>query len=314
MAWWRRRPGADRPDDGRSDDDRPDPELPPLTTGQAARLRAVARAAFAEAGLETVPDGAVLRGLDGRVLGLTNVARLAALTPEDRWSALLAQHARTMVTAAATPAPDGLDEVRDRLYLRLLTAGDVPADAAVRSVGGGLVAAVAVDHPEHVATLTRSDALEGLGGWDAVAEVGLANLRALRAQRTSNLVDDATGAVLHVSAGGFFHASRVLVLPTVLAEDFRLEEPAHGVLVAAPHRHLLAVHAVVGVDEVLVTLRRLAGLARGERSGPGPLSEDVFFWRDGVLQRVTTWTPDGTLQVDGTGAFGQAMTEVGLPG
>lgn len=310
MAWWRRRP-APPPSQGGG----PDPRLTPLTVGQAARLRALARSAFAELGLETVPEGAVLRLADGRTLGLTNLARAVAGEPSVRWPEVVSRHARVMVASFEVPPPETLDAVRDTLFLRVLVAGDLPSRGALRPLGGDLVQAAAVDHPDHVATVVQSELIDGLGGWDAVAAVGRANLAALTAEETRRWVDQATGAEVLVSTGGFFHASRLLVLAVALARDFGIEQPQHGVLVAVPSRHLLAAHVLVGVDEALVAIRNLAALAEGAQpSAPGALSPNVYFWRDGLVSQVTTRGSDGQLSVDATGAFGQAMTELGLPG
>lgn len=310
MVGWRRRRGTASSGDGL-----PDPHLTPLTVGQAARLRALARSAFAELGLETVPENAALRLADGRTLGLTNLARTVAGEPAARWAELVSRHARIMLASFDVPPPQTLDAVRDTLFLRVLPAADLPSTGGVRPLGGDLVQAAAVDHPEHVATFVRSEEIDQLGGWDAVAAVGRANLAALRAEQTRRWVDKATGAEVLVSMGGFFHASRLLVLGVALAQDFGIEQPAHGVLVAVPNRHLLAAHVLVGVDEAIVAVRNLAALAEGEQpAAPGPLSPNVYFWRDGLLSQVTTRGGEGQLSVDATGPFGTAMREIGLPG
>lgn len=311
MTWWRRR-RAPAPQPG---DDRPDAHLSPLTVGQAAQLRVLVRRTLAELGLEGVPEGDRLRLADGRVLGLVNLARAVAHEPASRWPAVVGRHTRIMLDFFDTPLPTSLEEARDRLYLRLVTTGDVPPGGCVRSIGADLVQAAAVDHPEHVATVTDAALVEHLGGWDALTEAGLANLSTLRADQTRRWVDPVAGAEILVSIGGFFNASRLLVLPVLLAQDFGVERPAHGVLLVVPNRHLLAAHVLVGVDETIVAVRNLAALAAREHAGVvGPLSPNVYFWRDGEVQQVTTRGPGGELTLDATGAFGQAMTEVGLRG
>lgn len=308
MAWWRRRPSSTSPRD-----EAPDPYLTPLTVPQAAHLRALARSAFADLGLETVPEGGVLRLADGRTLGLTNLARTVAAEPGVRWAALVSRHARVMLASFEVRPPESLDAVRDTLFLRVLAAGDLPSRGGVRPFGADLVQAAAVDHPDHVATLMEAEPIDRLGGWDVVAQAARANLVGLRAEQTRRWVDETTGAEVLLSMGGFFHASRLLVLAAALAQDFGVEQPPHGVLVAVPNRHLLGAHVLVGVDEALVALQRLAALAEREhQAAPGPLSPNVYFWRDGAVSQVTRLGSDGRLVVDATGAFGQAMTEIGL--
>ncbi|WP_188037307.1 hypothetical protein [Actinotalea sp. JY-7885] len=283
----------------------PDPDLPVLDRHRAALLRAGAREAFAAAGVETTPDGAVLRGIEA-VYGLDNVAAAAARLPEHEWPELFARHARTMIGALGPDPFAGLDDVPSHLFLRLLPTDALPAEGPRRHVVGDLVAVAAVDHPEHVRTLAAGPAVDELGGWDVVERLGLANLRTQRAEMTAEL---AFG--VRLSTGGFFHASRVLVMEHLLAEDFRLETPRHGVLVAVPNRHLVVVHPVTEWD-IVGALETMLRVTREEVTAVGTLSPHLYFWRDGAWEQVTRLGSD-RVSVDATGMLGAALEELGPP-
>ncbi len=300
MAWYRRRALTDDVDQPR------DPVLAAMTVPQAARFVAAAQHAFRSLGVELVPDGdGVLLGPDGFVVNLRSIAHTAAALPERRWRRFLAHHAATLVAARDVAPPSSLDEVRDRLYLRLFDREALMADSVGVPVAGRILAMPAVDHPDHILGLSDPADVERLGGWSAVAEVGLDNLRRLTAESTATLGDDVL-----VSQGGWFHASRLLVLDTALASDFRVERPAHGVLVAVPTRHLMLAHPVAG-PSCLPALRAMVTVAQGESHGAGALSGEVFYWRDGVVEQVTLTEGDHTSIAVG-GGFGDAVRGLGL--
>ena len=288
----------------------PDAHLPMFTVQQATRFRAAAQRAFAEAGMETVLAEGVLLTMEGAVAHLDQVAAIAVEVPERAWPQLLARHAGVLAQAL-TQGPLDPATMSDRLYLRVLGRDALPGPFEVGDeVVGDLVAVVGVDHPNHVDTLTRAETVEELGGWPWVRETGLRNLRALAAEDTHEYPLQG-GGTIHVSTGGYFHASRLLVLGHVLAGDFRIERPAHGLLVAVPNRDMIVVHPVEGVSAISA-MSAMIGMAADQYERPGGLTREVFFWRDGAIEQVTRRDENGGAAVDATGLFGQALAELGL--
>ncbi|RLV50508.1 hypothetical protein D9V37_00490 [Nocardioides mangrovicus] len=283
---------------------------------RAARFASLAMRVFAEHGIECSYDDGFLRGSDGRSYGLTNVALVAAAGTDRHWRELLEQHVGGIVAAHATPRQRDLEAVGDRLYLRLWAAADLPhrpdgVNGFGEPLGEGLVGLAAIDHPEHVETLTGGHDIGLLGGWDVVRRTALANLAALRADDVVPLGDDPHSQV-QLSIGGFFNASRVFTMERLLREDFLLEEPSHGVLLVVPNRHLVAVHPLrsAGMVEAVHTLTRLA---RAESEVPGGISPHVWFWRDGWVEQVTRSAeePD-TVELHVAGLLEVAMRELDL--
>lgn len=303
MRWFRR--GGDDAEPPRDDGPRDD-GLPTMSVARAARFTAAAQQAFRELGLETVArgDGALLAA-DGLVVNLRTIAHTAATLPEHRWRRFLALHARTLVAARSTSAPESLDDVRDSLHLRLFDRAALMPDATGVPVAGDLFAIAVLDHPDHIQGVTDPAAIERLGGWAAVRDTGLANLRRLTTDETTELPH-----AVHVSRGGWYQASRLLVLDSLLAADLRLERPAHGVLVAVPNRHLLLVHPL-GAAPLVDAVRTMAGVAQGESRGPGGLSGALFYGHDGVVEQVTREDGDRTVVV-ADGRFGAVVRGLGL--
>jgi hypothetical protein len=272
MGWTRRRTRLEA-----------DLTLPMFDIGQAPKFVALAQRVFAENGLETTYDGGCLRGSDGQLFGLTNVGHLAATVRERQWRRVLEGHVLGLLAANATPKERDFDKVRDRVFLRLWAAEDLSFGPDCHlGFGEGLAGLVSIDHPKYVETLTRTDDVETLGGWDLVSRTAVRNLARLTATRSWQ--EGTHGQVL-ASIGGFFNASRVLSLPHLLKQDFLVEPPSDGVLFAVPNRHLVLLHPLdaPGRDEAT---RVIAEIAHHEYDMAGGISPDLWCWDNGVVTRV----------------------------
>lgn len=300
------------------DGSRPDAALPMLSVDEAAWLASLVRQAFAEQGRETTPDGAGgLRG-DGHTYGLHNLAAHVAGVPVRMWPELSRRHVRDMLAADGTPHPTSLDEVRDQVLLKLRPVADLPPGAPryAPEVLPGIVAVAAIDYPTHVSELLDPERLDPLGGWDAVRPVALDNLRRLEEPHVEEILADPadpTSSVHVLVADDFFGAARVCVLDQVLPSALGVERPRHGVLVAVPNRHVMAVHVPRGRG-LIPALETLTALAAGESvEAPGPISPYVYLVTpDGRTEQITSRGEDGELLVDATGALARVLEELDL--
>jgi hypothetical protein len=291
----------------------PDDALP-MTVEQARVLVPLARQAFAEQGVETLYDGeGALQAAHG-AYGLYNLAAQCLQEPRRRWRRLADRHATALI-AAERAGNGGLDEVRDRLRIRVLADDDLrqPPDYGLR-LADDLIGLLAVDNAEHVRVYQRRDAFAELGDFDELLTPALANLRRSRARQheTVRVDEDDPTSDVHVLAGDFFTASRIVVLDDVLRDELGIERPRHGVLIAVPNRNVLAVHPLSG-GGVVPALTFLVHLARGEHdAAPGALSPDVYFAKDGRVERVTSPGDDGSVIVSVEGRLGEAFAALGL--
>jgi len=289
-----------------------------LTVDEAAWLAALVRTAFAEHGRETTPDGTGgLRG-DGRTYRLHSLAAHVVAVPRRSWPDVARRHVEDMLAADRTPSPTSLDEVRDQVLLKLRAVADLPGEPPpyAPEVLPGVVAVAAIDYPTHVSELLDADRLTPLGGWEAVRPVAMDNLRRLELPHVEDIVaqaGDPTSVVHVMVADDFFGAARVCVLDQILASTLGVERPRHGVLVAVPNRHVMAVHVPAGPG-LLPALNTLAALAAGESvEAPGPISPFVYLMcADGTIEQVTTRGEDGELVVDATGTLADVMDALGV--
>jgi hypothetical protein len=295
-----------------------DPQLPVLSVDQARQLHGLVSTAFAERGREVVVRDGYVEDDAGSRYGLANLAAVVAAEPSRRWSRLVARHIEALLAAVEGPDPldgAGIDAVRDKLFRRLQdTSPGLPLPEYATLMGEGLCALLTIDLPTSVRSLS-DDEVERLGGADLLAEVGAGNLRALPLDRVER--HEAGEGVVHLLLGqSYFTASRALVLDHLLATVAGAERPAEGVLLAAPHRHALALHVVEGpgLMRALAMLGRYA--AEGYAGSPGAVSPRVWYVQHGRWHAVAD-SSEGVLRVDLDGPFGEAarrlVGEDGLP-
>lgn len=278
----------------------PDEHLP-LTQEQAAKLRALVRTAFAEAGLEVVVHADHLEDDTGRKLGLWNLAALCKDEPEREWPELVRRH------VAALAEPDDVEELSDEtlrigVHLRLVERAGFPDPTwhpHALALGDDLLAVLSVDLPETVTT-PREDYWTDRGGLESWLSTGRANLLAvalsddLEHQHIGS--DDGEGGGFDVVMGDSFFTGSTALLVEHLVRRFGpapdLDTPVGnsplGVLVVAPFRHQVAWKVLDGTVDgahALSNLFRFAMMAYGD--APGPLSPHVYWVRGDDWRQIT---------------------------
>jgi hypothetical protein len=291
MPSFRNRP---QPDEGEPRDE----TFAFFSTSQAALFRDLVRQGFAEAGLEVTAYADHVVDSSGRVFGLGNVA--AECHNDERgeraWREITSRHTDRIVRATDAPSP--FDTMRPAelyaaTYVRLMPTRDLHQVRVTyaREVSDDIREVLNVDLPESVATYL-DEHVERFGPLADLRRAGLANLRTVTFDQ-HEVLEHQGGRVDILLGDSMFVASTLVVLADVLA-GLGIPPPGpRGVFVAVPFRHQLAFH-VLHDATAIPSLNVMAAFARaGYDDAPGPVSPDVFWWRDGVLERLTVNEPDG---------------------
>ncbi len=303
----------------RRDPSPPDPDFAFLTEEQAARVRDLARTAFAEIGVEVVVRSDHLLADDGTVYGLANLMATChqAGRGERDWPDLVRGHVHRIYSATRDrrdPAELPVEDVLARVRLRAVGTATLPQDWRAahgygRVVADDVVELLCLDEPHTVVTL-RQRAVDAFGV-DVLRRAGLENL--LREPIDAvDVLDVGDGAQVHAVLGdSMYTASRILVLPDLLRRVYGEREYPDGVLVAAPLRHQVLLHPVDG-PAVLPAATALVRLARtGFAEGVGSVTPNVYWWRAGVFTRLTSTDPDsGRVVLRADGEFGEVLARL----
>jgi hypothetical protein len=229
-------------------------------------------------------------GDQDEALSLLNLAQLCHAAGPPRFAGVIASHFDALVAGrkdrvlADTLAGD-LAAARPHLKVRLYPRevfGDEADQFVVRDIADDLSAVLCFDLPSNVVTVNA----DSLGRWGCTADEvwyqALANLRRTEHAEVDDV--DVGGAVLKAMTGdSFFIASNLLLLGDFLGEPSRW-----GALAAVPNRHTLVFHPIVDLS-ALRAIDAMVVMASGMcAEGPGSISPNLFWWRDGELRTLPT--------------------------
>lgn len=289
-----------------------------LTARQKRKVRALARTALAEHGIEAAMHADHLSTTDGRSFGLENLASkcLTCGLPEAEWDVVVKDHINGLLTAFPTePGPLTGGQLSSGTYLRLQVEDALPADWAdsyqyVRRLGGGLIELLAHRDGDTVRWL-RDEDLEPIGA-ERLREIGRANLLQVEPSEHVRYRQGPLNFDVVRGSSGFI-ASKLLVLPSLLTDVLRREEPGrHGVLVAVPSRYEIAFAPVeTGVMEPMAGLWSYASHAFA--GSAGPLSPYLYWWRDGEVTQLSYFDDSGRARLYRHPEF-EALAERLTPG
>jgi hypothetical protein len=234
-------------------------------------------------------------GDDDEALSLLNLAQLCHAAGPEHFTRVVKSHFDALIAGRGDRAMDDqlgadLGAARPHLKLRLYsreTFGEQPEHFVVREIADDLVAVLCFDLPSNVVTVNA----ESLERWGCTADdvwyQALANLR--RTERAPVDDVDVGGAHLKAMTGdSFFVASNLLLLDDFLGD----EATPLGTLVAVPNRHTLVWHPIADTT-ALRAIDAMVVMASGMcAEGPGSISPNLFWWRDGTLKTLPTHETD----------------------
>lgn len=297
-------------------DARPDPAFGAMTVGQMAIIRRLVLRALAERGVQATfnDDGTAVSRPDGHTYGLDNLVAVCGNTASREWSDVVADHFAAMLNAEEQPDVEELawPDLEQRIRSRVVSVeqvDDSPGDMLSYAwpVAEGLREVLCVDYPEVVkylnsAQVSRYDA-------DELRRAGRANTNGEPVDTVS--VQQAHEAQYRILAGeSVFVGSKILDIGA-LAPGY-IGDLSRGVIVGAPSRNYLMIHEVVDAKCAIAVLNAMAPacLTLCERN-PGPISGDLYFWKDGQLQRISRIEPDThAISVEILGALAQTLDEL----
>lgn len=233
--------------------------------------------------------GLVVRSLDGEVVqlqgridgtvALADVRAACALRPVEEWPAVALEALEGLARSLESEVDlRALDRARPLLRARVVAEGALLTEDVVhRPVAEGLAEVLVADVGGAVRSLPAGVVAGWAAGADELLDLGRAQVLAagLLSRRTVDLggVD-----VLALESPSAFAATHVWALPTYV------DVPPAGLLVALPTRHLVLAAPLTGRGQALDLAQALLVNADGlHRAGPGALSPDLYWWREGVL-------------------------------
>lgn len=291
-----------------------DEALPFFTEEQADDFRTLFGTALRERGFEVQmhPDHAV--DAADRQFGLWNLAAQCADAKRRQWPHLVADHVDRVLASFDAPDPfDSLSEedVIRQTYARLNAEDGLPPleNFPHREFVPGVVEMLALDLPETI-TMYNHEHATRLGGWEALRQHGVRNLRSLPVEQLETL-DAPGGGTFQVLLGDSVHtASRVLLLPGLASTLGGPEERGHGWLMSIPNRHQAVWHMISDAT-VIPVVQAMAHFARlGHADAPSPISPHVYWWNGSGYEQLTQVDDEGNLSIYASPDFTEVLNAV----
>jgi hypothetical protein len=218
---------------------------------------------------------------------LTNLLQTWAQVDPDKRADLVALHFHNLFEAEASAPPtpaELLPLIRPRVRNRD-QPGMVTVPSISQTIAEGVDAVLCVDLPTAVSNLTPEQLSFSGYTTPQLWELAISQIDDGLPVNAEDLGDEVTAFV----GDSFFVASRVLDL-----EHFAGDIPAHGALVAIPHRHLMIVHPIKTTRAVKALNTMLGAAAHFFAQGPGSIVPYVYWWRhDRSLLRIPSGVRDG---------------------
>lgn len=230
------------------------------------------------------------RGGEWSEYGLTNLAQFCQQVGRADWREAITTHFDNLFEAADADEEfqkiaGDFDAIRSLLKVRLYPSDTFEAfgekGPARWELATGLTAAFVFDLPTTVRTANVEDVDRWGRGDDEVLAVALENVR--RDEVEAQPIAEGPSAPIACFADHFFAASHALLL----GERLPPEANGHAVF-AVPHRHAL-LYAPMADMAVVESVHRLILTAISlYEEGPGSISPNLYWWRDGSIQWLPT--------------------------
>ena len=114
-------------------------------------------------------------------------------------------------------------------------------------------------------------------------EIGLDNVRAEGRPEVQTFDLDKGARFFALVGDSFFTSSHALALGEVLVPPSE-----HGALVTIPHRHAVLFHPIVDMKAILAINSMIPVTFGMYQEGPGSVSPNLYWWRDGALTHLPT--------------------------
>lgn len=253
-------------------------------------------------------------GEEPQQMGLQNVAQLCNQAPQEQWPGLIHSHFDNLFAARVQreqllQQKSDFDAIKHLLKVRIFPE-DMPQKVRENSVSyllaPGILAMLSYDMPTSIETVAREDAAKWNMSDEQLLELGLENVIAQDQVKLETLdVPDGGPRLYAVVGESFFTATHALRLERHIAGSAE-----NGALVALPHRHAVLFHPIHNKGAI-PAVQAMLTMAHGMYAdGPGSISPNLYWWRDGKLTLLPSHVEKNKLVFEPPEDFARVISEV----
>jgi hypothetical protein len=245
--------------------------------------------------------------------GLQNIAQICQQADRDEWHDLINTHFNSIFDVkdednALRVKMDDFARLRHQLRARLYPVDivDHATEIIQRSGPEGTLEVLALDLPTTVRTVSKSEADHWGLDTDELFGIGRENLRRGGLLK-GNVVQLEQGTTVTAYMGDpFYAASHALII-----DDYMTHDMTHGLLVGLPKREVMVLHPIRNVGAMEAAGAMLQIIVGMHRDGPGSISPNLYWYRDGEFIVLPYEIEDQSLQFMPPDEFGDLIDELG---
>lgn len=247
-------------------------------------------------------DGVLIAGTNGfgfDQLGLVNVAQVCKQDKLGNYSAIVSEHFDCMIRAKSFDAlfdsmVNDFDKVKQyiavRLYPREYAFYNQQSLPFGKDLMGDIYAMLVFDLPDSIVGILPEQADRWNKTFDELFSVGLQNMKEKYTVKIAR--HPFKDFIIWLVEGDHFYA------PNIVFDLYNHPEllGSKGSLISIPHRHAVLVYPIENLEAVKA-LNTLIPVIHGmNQEGPGSISNNLFWYKDGHFENLPYKIEDKTLQ------------------
>lgn len=233
-------------------------------------------------------------------LGLTNVAQICKQDETKNYKEIIEDHFNLLIQSNKFESEfdkivDNFEEVKKYIGVRLYHEEYLDyvgkEFVIVKRFEGDIYSMIVFDFPHSISSIKQEQTKKWGKSVDELYEIGMQNIKE-RYPLTITKEDFNTFDIWFANSDHFF-------TPNLLFYTEKLKElsGANGLLIGVPHRHSAIIYPIENLEIVKAVNGIFPAIYNMNLEGPGSLSNNVFWYKDGAFTKLPYKIEDGKLQL-----------------
>lgn len=247
-------------------------------------------------------DGKLTAGSNGfgfGTLGLTNVAQVCKQDKARNYNNIVSEHFDALVRANRfdeefNQIVDDFSKVRKYIGVRLYSNGYVAHVGKEATMGkdfaGDIYTMLIFDLPDSIISILPAQAEKWGKSLEELFEVGQQNIKNKYPQKISREKFN-DFAIWFIQGDHFFTPNIIFDL-----DNYPKLVGSKGSLIGIPHRHSVVIYPIENIETVTAINRLIPTIYGMNAEGPGSISNNLFWYKDGHFENLPYKLEDKKLQ------------------
>jgi hypothetical protein len=233
-------------------------------------------------------------------LGLTNVAQICKQDEPKNYKEIIENHFNSLIQSNKfelefDQIADNFEEVKKYIGVRLYNEQyiDYAGKEFIigKEFGGDIYSMIVFDFPDSISSIKPEQIKKWGKSVDELFEIGIQNIKE-KYPLTITKEDFTTFDIWFANSDHFFTPNIVFYV-----ENLKELSGSNGLLIGIPHRHSAIIYPIENLEIANAMNGIFPAIYNMNQEGPGSLSNNVFWYKDGIFTKIPYKLEDGKLQI-----------------